>query len=115
MKTWHDRKAAACLAVSASSASTTPRNSRIGTNRWSIKPELGLSKAFGPLTVELAAGVSLYTDNHDVFRRPAPRAASHLLPPGTRPPTTFALGIMGGSERDLLHGRAHHHRRRGGQ
>ena len=37
----------------------------IGTNRWSIKPELGLSKAFGPLTLELAAGVSLYTDNHD--------------------------------------------------
>ena len=39
----------------------------IGTNRWSIKPELGLSKAFGPLTLELAAGVSLYTDNHDFF------------------------------------------------
>ena len=39
----------------------------IGTNRWSIKPELGLSKAFGPLTLELAAGVSIYTDNHDFF------------------------------------------------
>ena len=39
----------------------------IGTNRWSIKPELGLSKAFGPLTLELAAGVSLYTVNHDFF------------------------------------------------
>ena len=39
----------------------------IGTNRWSIKPELGLSKAFGPLTLELAAGVSMYTDNHDFF------------------------------------------------
>ena len=37
----------------------------IGTNRWSIKPELGLSKALGPLTLELAAGVSLYTDNRD--------------------------------------------------
>lgn len=39
----------------------------IGTNRWSIKPEIGLSKAFGPLTLELAAGVSIYTDNHDFF------------------------------------------------
>jgi hypothetical protein len=39
----------------------------IGTNRWSIKPELGISKAFGPLTLELDAGVSIYTDNHDFF------------------------------------------------
>jgi Putative MetA-pathway of phenol degradation len=28
----------------------------IGTNRWSFKPEIGLSKAFGPWTVELAPG-----------------------------------------------------------
>ena len=39
----------------------------IGTNRWSVKPELGLSKAFGPLTLELAAGVTFYTDNDDFF------------------------------------------------
>jgi hypothetical protein len=37
----------------------------IGTNRWSVKPELGLSKAVGPLTLELMTGVTLYTDNHD--------------------------------------------------
>ena len=37
----------------------------IGTNRWTIKPELGISKALGPLTLELAAGVSFYTDNPD--------------------------------------------------
>jgi hypothetical protein len=37
----------------------------IGTNRWSVKPELGISKAWGPLTLELAAGVTLYTDNDD--------------------------------------------------
>jgi hypothetical protein len=30
----------------------------IGTNRWSIKPELGVSKALGPLTLELDAGVT---------------------------------------------------------
>ena len=39
----------------------------IGTNRWSIKPELGLSKAFGSLTLELAAGLAIYTNNHDFF------------------------------------------------
>jgi hypothetical protein len=37
----------------------------IGTNRWSVKPELGISKAWGRLTLELAAGVTLYTDNND--------------------------------------------------
>ena len=39
----------------------------IGTNRWSFKPELGISKALGPLTLELTTGVTLYTDNHDFF------------------------------------------------
>ena len=39
----------------------------IGTNRWSFKPELGISKALGPLTLELSTGVTLYTDNHDFF------------------------------------------------
>jgi hypothetical protein len=37
----------------------------IGTNRWSVKPELGISKAWGPWTLELAAGVTFYTDNDD--------------------------------------------------
>jgi Putative MetA-pathway of phenol degradation len=37
----------------------------IGTNRWFFKPELGLSKAWGPLILELVSGVTLYTDNHD--------------------------------------------------
>jgi hypothetical protein len=39
----------------------------IGTHRWAFKPELGLSKAVGPLTLELATGVALYTANHDFF------------------------------------------------
>jgi Putative MetA-pathway of phenol degradation len=39
----------------------------IGTNRWSFKPEVGISKAVGPLTLELTTGVTLYTDNHDFF------------------------------------------------
>ncbi|HSF05096.1 MAG TPA: transporter, partial [Methylomirabilota bacterium] len=37
----------------------------IGTNRWSVKPELGVSKAWGPSTLELMAGVTFYTDNNE--------------------------------------------------
>ena len=39
----------------------------IGTNRWSLKPEIGFSKAFGRWTVELAPGVTFYTDNGGQF------------------------------------------------
>jgi hypothetical protein len=34
----------------------------IGTNRWFIKPEIGISKRWGPLITEFAAGVFVYTD-----------------------------------------------------
>ena len=37
----------------------------IGTNRWSLEPGIGISKAFGSLTTELAGGVSFYSDNTD--------------------------------------------------
>ena len=37
----------------------------IGTNRWSFKPELGISKTLGPLILELATEVRFYTDNGD--------------------------------------------------
>jgi hypothetical protein len=39
----------------------------IGTNRWSVKPELGVSQALGPWTVELATGVTWFTDNDEFF------------------------------------------------
>jgi len=39
----------------------------IGTNRWSLKPEIGFSKAFGRWTVEVAPAVTLYPDNGDFF------------------------------------------------
>src|SRR5215831_10214705 len=39
----------------------------IGTHRWSFKPELGISKAMGPLTLELTPGVSIYTENYNFF------------------------------------------------
>ena len=37
----------------------------IGTNRWSVKPELGASKAWGPWTLELAAAATFFADNKD--------------------------------------------------
>jgi hypothetical protein len=48
----------------------------IGTNRWSFEPELGISKAIGPWTLEAAAAVVIYTDNDefdtDLTRQQAP-------------------------------------------
>ena len=39
----------------------------IGTNRWSFKPELGVSKTWwrGRVTTELAGGAAFHTDNRD--------------------------------------------------
>jgi hypothetical protein len=67
----------------------------IGPNRWAIKPELGLSKALGPLTLELATGVTFYTTNDDFFggkrRAQAPiySVQGHLI-------YTFGAGVWAG-------------------
>ena len=39
----------------------------LGNNRWSFRPELGISKAWGLWTVELAPSVTLFSDNPDFF------------------------------------------------
>jgi hypothetical protein len=39
----------------------------LGTNRWSIKPDVGFSKAFAPFTIDLTAGVTLFTRNDEYF------------------------------------------------
>jgi hypothetical protein len=39
----------------------------VGTNRWSFKPELGVSKAWGPLILELIPAVTFFTNNDDFF------------------------------------------------
>jgi hypothetical protein len=39
----------------------------LGGNRWSFRPELGISKAWGPWTVELAPSVTFFSDNTDFF------------------------------------------------
>jgi hypothetical protein len=57
----------------------------IGTNRWSFKPEVGLSKAIGRWTMELYAGAWLFTDNTDFLdgntreQDPIGSAQLHLL------------------------------------
>jgi hypothetical protein len=54
----------------------------IGTNRWSIKPELGVSRVYGRWVVEAMAGVWLFTDNTDFLggrtRKQDPIAATQV-------------------------------------
>jgi hypothetical protein len=39
----------------------------LGNNRWSFRPELGISKAWGQWTLEVAPGVTFFTVNPDFF------------------------------------------------
>jgi hypothetical protein len=39
----------------------------VGSNRWSFRPEIGVSKAAGRWTFEVAPGAAFYTDNGDFF------------------------------------------------
>jgi hypothetical protein len=39
----------------------------LGTNRWFVKPELGISKQFGRLTLEGAAAAILFSDNDEFY------------------------------------------------
>jgi hypothetical protein len=39
----------------------------IGSNRWMFKPEIGISKAFGPLTLEVTPSIAVFTANDDFF------------------------------------------------
>jgi hypothetical protein len=39
----------------------------LGSNRWSFKPELAISRAFGKWTFELYGGAWLFTDNTNFF------------------------------------------------
>src|SRR5258705_4078588 len=41
----------------------------IGTNRWSFKPELGVSKAWGSFILELIPAVTFFTNNDDFLNR----------------------------------------------
>lgn len=39
----------------------------LGNNRWYVKPDIGISKAWGDVTVELSGGAFFFTDNDDYF------------------------------------------------
>jgi len=39
----------------------------LGNNRWSFRPELGISKAWGPWTLEIVPSVTFFTGNPDFF------------------------------------------------
>jgi hypothetical protein len=76
----------ASLQVSAPwSQSDEARVVNIGTNRWGLKPEIGMSKTIGPWTLELSTAVNLFGDNKDFFagkRRsqdPLYSAQTHLI------------------------------------
>ncbi|MCM8612018.1 transporter, partial [Accumulibacter sp.] len=56
----------ASLQVSAPAGQYDPtRVVNIGTNRWSFKPEIGISKVLGRWTLESQAAVTVFTDNRD--------------------------------------------------
>jgi hypothetical protein len=79
------------LIVGASLAVTAPlgqydsdRVVNIGTNRWSFKPEIGIAKTWGPVTLELAPSATFYTDNDDFLghrlqRDPLYAVQGHLI------------------------------------
>jgi hypothetical protein len=39
----------------------------LGNNRWFVKPDIGISKAWGPVTLELSTGVTFFSENDDYF------------------------------------------------
>lgn len=39
----------------------------LATNRWSIKPDIGFSKAFGDVTLDFTGSVTLYSDNNNYY------------------------------------------------
>jgi hypothetical protein len=57
----------------------------IGSNRWSFKPEVGLSKPYGRWTVEVVGGVWLFTANNEFFggvrrrQKPLVSLQSHVI------------------------------------
>ena len=57
----------------------------LGNNRWSFKPELGISKRLGAVTLELSGAGTFYTDNDDFYghrvlsQNPLYQVQGHLI------------------------------------
>lgn len=80
------------LIIGASLAITAPlgqydsdRLINLGNNRWSFKPELGISKRLGALTLELSGAGTFFTDNDDflgyrtVSQNPIYQVQGHII------------------------------------
>jgi hypothetical protein len=67
----------------------------IGTNRWSFKPELGISKQAGRLTLEFLGAVTFFTTNADFFGGHT-QSQEPLYSGQVNAIYTFRSGIWGG-------------------
>ena len=64
----HDLVVGTSIQVSAPAGQYDPtRAINLGTNRWSVKPDIGISKALEAFTADVSAGVTFYGTNHDYF------------------------------------------------
>ena len=86
----------------------------IGTNRWSFKPEIGISKAIGPWTFEATAAATFFTDNDDFFGGNVAAPGPALFGAGARD-LRLSLGNLGFARCHVFHRRAHDPRRRAEQ
>ncbi len=83
----------------------------LGGNRWSFKPELGISKAWGPWTFEVAPSATFFSDNTDFFggntfsQSPIYAVQGHIL-------YNFQSGIWVALDGILFRGRPHRPQRR---
>ena len=77
----------------------------VGTNRWSFKPELGVSKAWGSLIPELIPAVTFFTSNDHFLN--GSRSSSTAARASTAAPTATSgrsgspgntAGVEGSSE-----------------
>ena len=80
----------------------------VGANRWSFKPEVGISKTLGPVTLEFSTGIRFYTDNNNFLDgktlqvKPLYSVQSHLI-------YSVAAGNLVGARWPLLHRRERDH------
>jgi hypothetical protein len=74
----------------------------IGSNRWAMRPEIGVSKRAGPWYFDLYLGAWLYTDNRSFrggVRRQEPMGAAQVHVSCTMTPriwAAFDAGLLGG-------------------
>ncbi len=66
----------------------------LGTNRWSFRPQLGMSKALGRWTLEGTASVTFFTDNDDFFGGNR-RSQDPLYSLGAHAIYSFQSGVWG--------------------